>query len=188
MEIARDLVEEHRLIKRMIDVLENAAETLEKGETVKPAVFEQATDFIRNFADRFHHAKEEEILFKEMVKKGMPEKDSPIEAMLIEHEQGREFVKGVIKANDDFKKGNERAIKEIIRNAKGYIGLLREHIDKEDNILYPLAERMFTEQEKDKLIDKFKKAELRKGGEAAVSKYKDTLVRLENNKIKVEAS
>lgn len=179
MNLTKDLVEEHKLIKRMIDVLENAVNRLGKGEIAEPVIFEQATDFIRNFADKFHHAKEEDILFKEMVKKGMPEKDSPIEAMLIEHDQGRAFVKGVIKSTDEWKKGNKKAIAEIIRNARGYIELLREHIEKEDDILYPLAERMFTEEEKDKLIEKFKKAEVEKGGEAKVEKYNNLVKNLE---------
>lgn len=183
MKLTEELVEEHKLIKRMINILEHAVTRLEKGKTVKPEIFEQAVDFIRNFADKFHHAKEEEILFKEMVKKGMPEKDSPIEAMLIEHEQGRNFVKGVAGAAEELKKGNKKSVKEIIKNAKGYIELLREHIEKEDDILYPVAERMFTGQEKDKIADKFKKAELKKGGEATVRKYKDLVISLENNNI-----
>src|SRR3989338_9147103 len=96
MKLTKDLTEEHKLIKRMIDILENAANNLENGKEINHAIFENAVNFIRNFADKFHHAKEEDILFKEMIKKGMPEKDSPIEAMLIEHEQGRNFVKDMI--------------------------------------------------------------------------------------------
>tara|TARA_Y100000310_G_scaffold345227_1_gene462899 strand:+ start:2512 stop:2886 length:375 start_codon:yes stop_codon:yes gene_type:complete len=119
-----------------------------------------------------------------MIKKGMPEKDSPVEAMLIEHEQGRDFVKGIIKANEEFKKGNKNIVNEIIKNARGYIELLREHIEKEDDILYPLAERMFTKDEKDKQLNEFKKAELKKGGKETVRKYKDLVINLENVKKK----
>src|SRR3989338_8471919 len=126
MSLTETLVEEHKLIKRMIDVLEKAANRLENGKEINPSVFEQAADFIRNFADKFHHAKEEDILFKEMIKKGMPEKDSPIEAMLIEHEQGRDFVKGVAEGAEEMKAGNKNAAKKIIENARGYIELLRE--------------------------------------------------------------
>ena len=180
MSLTETLVEEHKLIKRMIDVLEKAANRLENGKEINPSVFEQAADFIRNFADKFHHAKEEDILFKEMIKKGMPEKDSPVEAMLIEHEQGRAFVKGLIKATAEFKEGNEKKAKEIIENARGYIELLREHIDKEDNILYPLAEKMFTKSEKEKQLDKFKEAEISKGGNKTVSKYMELVKELES--------
>ena len=180
MELTKSLIEEHKLIKQLIDILENFANQLEKGEDVKPSIFEQSTDFIRNFADKFHHAKEEDILFKELVKKGMPEKGSPVEAMLIEHDQGREFVRGIINATKDLKTGNKKAAKEIIQNARGYIGLLREHIDKEDNILYPLAERIFTNEEKDKQIHKFKIAELKKGGKAKVRKYSKLVMSLKH--------
>ena len=183
MTLTGDLVEEHKLIKRMIDMLESFAKKLEEGQIVEPIIFEQATDFIRNFADRFHHAKEEDILFKEMVKKGMPEKDSPIEVMLIEHEQGRDFVKGIIRANEQLKRGDKRAIKEIIRNAKGYIELLREHIEKENDILYPLAERMFTQEEQKELYHKFKEAETKKGGELTVKKYEGIVIIFEMSEI-----
>lgn len=177
MELTKDLIEEHKLIKRIIDVLEKEIGMLNKGVNVKPEIFEQAADFIRNFADKFHHAKEEDILFKEMVKKGMPEKDSPIEVMLIEHEQGRNFVKGLIKATEEFKSGDKKAVAEIIENAKGYIDLLREHIDKEDNILYPLAERSL--DNKKELLEKFKEAETRKGGISTINKYRNIVIKLE---------
>src|SRR3989344_3683977 len=110
----------------------------------------------------------------------MPEKDSPIEAMLIEHEQGRNFVKGVAEGAEEMKAGNKNAAKKIIENARGYIELLREHIDKEDNILYPLSERMFTEEEKEKQSKQFSEAELRKGGISTVNKYKRLVVDLEH--------
>ena len=172
-------MEEHKLINRMIDVLESAANQLEENKEITPDIFDKAADFIRTFADKFHHAKEEDILFKEMIKKGMPEKDSPVEAMLIEHEQGRAFVKGLIKATAEFKEGNEKKAKEIIENARGYIELLREHIKKEDDILYPLAEKMFTEDEKEKQLDRFKEAEISKGGEKTVSEYVEIVKKLE---------
>lgn len=184
MDLTKDLVEEHKLIKKAIDLLEKAIGELSKGKEVEPIIFEQVTDFIKNFADKFHHAKEEDILFKELIKKGMPEKDSPIEAMLIEHDQGRNFVKGIVKGTEDLKKGNKDANKEIIENAKGYIELLREHIDKEDNILYPLAEKTFTKDEKDKQLDEYKKAEIEKGGLATVQKYKDLVAKLEEKGFK----
>ncbi len=178
--LTKRLTEEHKLIKRIIDVLEIAIKNLEKKKQVNPHLFEQATDFIRNFADKFHHAKEEEILFKEMVKKGMPEKDSPIEAMLIEHEQGRGFVRGIVMANGKFKRGSKEAVNEVINNARGYIELLREHIDKEENILYPLAERILG-GEHGRINKEFHAAELRKGGNKTVKKYHEMVISLEKN-------
>ena len=174
IELTQAMVDEHKLIKKVIDVLEKAAAKLENNGNIEPEFFDNAADFIRNFADKFHHAKEEDILFKEMIKKGMPERDSPIEVMLIEHDQGRDFVKGMIEANERFRKNRDdrKAIYDIIKNAKGYIELLREHIEKEDEILYPLAERMFAKKEKDRIKKEFNDAEEKKGGEETVKKYK----------------
>ncbi len=179
IELTKDLVDEHRLIKRMIDVLEKEAGLLEKGQKLEPLLFVQITDFIRNFADGFHHAKEEDILFREMVRKGMPEKSSPIEAMLIEHEQGRTFVRGIISALVRFSKGDSKAVRDVTDNAYGYINLLREHIEKEDDILYPLAERIFSHEEKKMQLEEYKKAEINKGGAAALKKYKMLVEELE---------
>jgi hemerythrin-like domain-containing protein len=179
-ELTQTLVDEHKLIKRMIDILENAVNKLKINKEISPEIFKQATEFIRNFADKFHHAKEEEILFKEMIKKGMPEKESPIDVMLIEHEQGREFVKGMIKATEELEKGNKQAIPDIIKNAEGYIELLREHIEKEDEILYPLAEKTFDSKEKEEISHEFKQAEIEKGGEKTLKRYEDMVGSLEN--------
>ena len=156
MRLTDDLIEEHKLIKKLIGFLSDKAKLIEEGSKADKDFFEKAVYIIKNFADKFHHAKEEDILSVEMVKKGMPEKDSPIEAMLIEHEQGREFVSGMALALERLDKDAGQA---IIQNARGYIELLNEHIDKEDNILYPLAERMFTQAEKQKMLKEFKRAE-----------------------------
>ncbi|MFH1752226.1 MAG: hemerythrin domain-containing protein [archaeon] len=177
--LTEQLVSEHSLILELISVLVLAVQKFETGGNVSPEFFLQSADFIRNFADKFHHAKEENILFKKMVAKGMPEKDSPIEAMLLEHEQGREFVKGMVIAVESFAEGNESAKNEIIRNALGYSDLLKEHIEKEDNILYPLAERTFTESEKISQLKLFKKAEQERGGKLTIRKYSNLVKKLE---------
>lgn len=190
MDLTQVMVEEHRLIKKVIDVLEAAAAKLENDENVEPEFFDNAVDFIRNFADGFHHAKEEDILFRGMVKKGMPEKDSPIEVMLIEHDLGRDFVKGMIEANGRFRKNRDdrKAAADIVRNARGYISLLREHIEKENEILYPLAERMFTKKEKDRIKKEFSEAEEKKGGMETVRKYEGLYKRLNSNIMKIRGS
>lgn len=145
-DITHVMVEEHRLILRMIDLLEKNTTQMERGTFRNWQFYLDAVDFIRNFADRYHHAKEEDILFVELVKNGMPEKQSPIEAMLIEHDQGRAFVRALEEASGKALAGEPGQIPVIAENAKNYAELLRGHIDKEDNILYPLAERILPEE------------------------------------------
>lgn len=144
-DITRVMVEEHRLILRMITLVEQNVAALEQGRFNNWQFFLDAVDFIRNYADRFHHAKEEDVLFVALVNNGMPAKQSPIEAMQLEHEQGRQRVVALADAARLALAGAPGQIPAIVTNARGYAQLLRDHIDKEDNILYPLAERILPE-------------------------------------------
>lgn len=175
------LKDEHKLILRMIRVLEVAAGRLEAPDPPPPEVFETAVDFIRTFADRFHHAKEEDVLFRELVANGMPEKASPIEAMLIEHDQGRAFVRGVLDGTQALRRGEPDAAATIEKNALGYVGLLREHIEKEDEILYPLSERVLPAEAQTRAREDFRKAERAKGGGDLVRKYEALVLELEES-------
>lgn len=159
--ITQALVDEHRLILRMITLLERNASRMADGSYSNWKFYLDGVDFIRNFADRFHHAKEEDVLFEALVKNGMPRENSPIAAMLMEHGQGRAFVMAMETATLealDGKTGRERIIAD---NALAYAALLREHIAKEDEILYPLAERVIPDTMRDDIIAGYAAAEAR---------------------------
>lgn len=141
-DITQALVDEHRLILRVITLLEHNAPLTAKGAYSNWQFYLDGVDFIRNYADRFHHAKEEDVLFEAMVKNGMPRENSPIAAMLMEHEQGRVYVKAMESAAREALAGKPGYEQIIAENAQAYAQLLREHIAKEDDILYPLAERV----------------------------------------------
>ena len=95
-DITGALVNEHRLILRMIDLLERKADLTSKGNYINWQFYLDGVNFIRNYADLFHHAKEEEILFEAMIANGMPRTNSPVAAMLMEHDQGRKYVRGCL--------------------------------------------------------------------------------------------
>lgn len=157
--VTQVMSDEHQLILRMITLVERNTELMEQGKFRNWQFFLDAIDFIRNYADRFHHAKEEDVLFIELVKNGMPEKQSPIEAMQMEHEQGRAFVRGLEEAAQKALAGEPGQIPIIAENAKGYAELLRGHIDKEDTILYPLAERVLPEEVREQMLTAYDHAE-----------------------------
>jgi len=160
-DITAVMVEEHRLILRMIALVEKNAEKTERGEYKNWRFFLDAVAFIRNYADRFHHAKEEDVLFTALVKSGMPEKQSPIEAMLMEHDAGRAHVRGMEAAARRALNGDESEIPALLEHAQGYAELLRGHIDKEDTILYPLAERVLPEDVRPAMLEDYQAAESR---------------------------
>ena len=144
-DITQVLVDEHTLILRMIGLLEKNAPETAAGRYLNWQFYLDGIDFIRNYADRFHHAKEEDVLFKALVDNGMPKENSPVAAMLMEHDQGRSFVSAMEAAVRDAQSGRTDTCQAIADNASGYAALLRDHIDKEDSILYPLAERVLPE-------------------------------------------
>jgi hemerythrin-like domain-containing protein len=165
------LKEEHKVIKRMLAILNVACEKLEKGERVSPEVFKKAIDFIRVFADRCHHGKEEETLFPFVEQRGIPREGGPIGVMLREHEQGRNFVKALAEAVESYEQGDQDAKASIIENARGYTQLLAQHIPKEDDILYPLADKVLSPQDQRELLERFEKVEKEKIGEGKHHEY-----------------
>jgi hemerythrin-like domain-containing protein len=158
-DVTQVMVAEHQLILRMIVLVEKNTERMLQGRFRNWQFFLDAVDFIRNYADRFHHAKEEEVLFVALVKNGMPEKSSPIEAMLMEHDQGRIFVRAMEDAAQRAMLGELGQIPVIAENARDYAKLLRGHIDREDTILYPLAERVLPEEVRPAMLEGYARAE-----------------------------
>jgi hemerythrin-like domain-containing protein len=158
-DITQALVNEHRLILRMLAVLERNALRTGRGEYGNYRFYLDAVDFIRNYADRFHHAKEEDILFEALVENGMPRANSPVAAMLMEHDQGRAIVRALEAAATAALAGTPGQDPVIAENALGYLSLLTEHIGKEDGILYPLAERLIPEGLRDAIIAGYEIAE-----------------------------
>lgn len=158
-DISQALVEEHRLILRMITLLEqNAARTAAGGHD-NWQFYLDGVNFIRNYADRFHHAKEEDVLFDALVKNGMPRDNSPVGAMLMEHEQGRAHVRAMEVAVREALEGLPDREQVVVENALAYAELLREHISKEDSILYPLAERVIPEAMRGDIVQGYQRAE-----------------------------
>jgi hemerythrin-like domain-containing protein len=174
-----NLKDEHRVILRMIKILLVASDKLEKGEAVSPDAFKKAVEFVRVFADRCHHGKEEGELFPALERKGILKHRGPIAVMLMEHEQGRLFVKGLSEALVKYKKGDTKARDAVIENARGYADLLDQHIYKEDNILYPMGDTVLSEADNRELMKKFEGIEKDIIGEGKHEYYLQMIADLE---------
>ena len=158
-DITQTLVDEHSLILRMIALLEKNAPRTATGDYSNWQFYLDGVDFIRKYADRFHHAKEEDVLFAALVKNGMPRENSPVAAMLMEHDQGRAYVLGMETAVKEALGGHAGRENTIAENALAYAALLRDHIAKEDDILYPLAERVIPEAMRAEITTGYQRAE-----------------------------
>lgn len=154
-----ELMHEHRAIETVIGLLIRASDRIEAGETVPVDILARAHGFIRNFADKCHHAKEENVLFTMMVQKGVPNQGGPIGVMLMEHEQGRRHAAGIKAALPGYSEGDTAAGASLVSSIRGYADLLLAHIKKEDQILYPLSDRVFSPAEKDLLEAEFARVE-----------------------------
>ena len=167
------LKEEHQLILKAIDVLLNECVQLDEGQELEKSFFEKVIDFIKNYADKFHHAKEEDILFEKLNSDTVQMHCNPIPQMLYEHDTGRDFVKGMERGLEE----NDK--KTVIENARGYAYLLKDHIMKEDNILYPMAEEALNDEQKDSILKEYNEVEVNKFPKADISKYLAIIIELE---------
>lgn len=147
----KNLENDHVHILRLIDVMEKMI--LQNSTSTKH--FDEAVSLIKSYADGFHHAKEENLLFPMMVRKGYSPEQGPIAVMINEHIQGRNFVKGINEGITAYSKGDKSALTKIYDNMHGYIVLLRNHIAKENNILFRMADNVLSEMEHEKLLKEF---------------------------------
>jgi hemerythrin-like domain-containing protein len=153
------LSEEHRVIEQVLDCLEKMAQNCATEGRLDKTSAEQALDFFRNFADRCHHGKEETHLFPAMEAKGFPRQGGPTGVMLHEHEQGRVHIRGMADAIEGATAGQSEGVTQFVTHARGYVSLLREHIEKEDHCLFTMANQTLTENDQQKLLEAFEHVE-----------------------------
>ena len=155
---------EHEAILKILDVTEKVANRLERGEAVRQEVLADLQEFFRLFADQCHHGKEEELLFPLLEQKGIPRTGGPIGVMLHEHEEGRALLRQMGDAAEATKSGLAGAGSRWAGAARGYVGLLRGHIEKENTVLFMMAERVLSPREEEQLAEDFEKLEVDKMG------------------------
>jgi hemerythrin-like domain-containing protein len=165
------LMSEHRVIERVIASLEAQAAKLAAGQAVRPGFFLDAASFIKGFADGCHHRKEEGVLFEAMVAAGLPKQVGPVGVMLSEHEQGRAFTRGMRTEAERLAAGDASAAATVISNARGYAALLRQHIQKEDGILFPMADQVIPVNQHADVVAGFEHVEHEETGEGVHEKY-----------------
>ncbi len=156
-----NLENDHVYILRLTDVILAMVE--KRSQEI--GHFELVINLIRNFADGLHHAKEENLLFPLLGEKGFSPEHGPVAVMLIEHTQGRDFVKGALDAVAAFKNGNQDGLETIYENLGNYAILLQNHISKENNILFRMADQVLSDDEQQTLLVRFDEVESATGAE-----------------------
>ncbi|NIM05302.1 MAG: hemerythrin [Armatimonadetes bacterium] len=171
MESTAILRHEHRVIEVVLEGLERMVEAVESGESLDSEKAEKALEILQNFADKCHHGKEEQRLFELLEARGISREAGPIGVMLAEHEQGRSHIRGMLEALPNATAGEEAAKNAFVENARAYVDLLRRHIQKEDNILFPMGEQVLTEKDDRQLTEAFETFEREEMGEGVHEKY-----------------
>ncbi|MFX1250788.1 MAG: hemerythrin domain-containing protein [Promethearchaeota archaeon] len=178
MKPTEELMKEHEAIQVMLSILEQMCNRLELGERLPPGKLERVLEFIKLFADKCHHGKEEDLLFPAMIKAGFSKEGGPIAVMLHEHVIGRNAVKGMDEALVKYKQSKDTIPEGFIENARTYIRLLRQHIDKEDHILYPMANQHLSLEVQQELLEQFERVEREVIGVGTHEKFHELLHQL----------
>jgi hemerythrin-like domain-containing protein len=156
MQARGPLMIEHRLIERRISVIKRVLAQIESTEKVDPLFVDTAADFIRMYADRTHHGKEEDILFRDLSKRPLSAEDQRVMNELIEeHVFGRQTIKKLVEANASYRSGDESAVGEIAESLRTLVQFYPRHIEKEDKIFFPAARAYFTEEEDQAMLAEF---------------------------------
>ncbi len=179
MKATEILMEEHRVIERVLNALERAVNRLSRGEEVYLRFFTGTYVFIKAFTDGCHHKKEEVVLFPALVENGMSKDRGPVAVMLAEHEEGRQLAHGMRLATERFQAGDLRMRESLLQNAKAYIRLLRQHITKEDKVLFPMADKVIPASQHEQILSAFQKFDRDESGEEMHEKYYGLAARLE---------
>ncbi len=165
MTATEQLKKEHRAIRLALFLLDICRSKIEKENIADIEKIEKLTEFFSVFADRCHHAKEENMLFPELEKTGIPREGGPIEVMLTEHELGRNYIKIIRESTQNYKTThNNSALMKISEAIKGYVNLLEQHIYKENNVLFVIADMHLSLQKQKELFEKFEEFELNEIG------------------------
>ena len=151
----KNLENDHVYILQLTDIMVR----MTKAQANDVNSLKSVVNIIRNYADGLHHKKEEDLLFPLFEQRNAGGHCGPVGVMLMEHEQGREYVKGMVENIELFEHGNEEALHTVHQNMLGYAELLQNHIYKENNILFRMADDIFSEDDQNILLDKFGKIE-----------------------------
>jgi hemerythrin-like domain-containing protein len=172
-------MEEHRIIERVLNALERASNRLNRGEDVYLRFFAGTSVFIKGFTDGCHHKKEEEVLFPALVENGLSQESGPIAVLLDEHEEGRRLSQRMRLTVERLQAGDVRARDAVVMSATDYIKLLRQHIYKEDNVLFPMADKVIPTAQQEQILGGFEQFERDGIGEDVHEKYFGLAERLE---------
>jgi hemerythrin-like domain-containing protein len=148
------LMIEHRLIERMIRLISQEVALIEERADLRPDFIDTAVDFLRTYADRTHHGKEEDILFRDLGEKDLtPDDQKAMTELIEEHKQGRQLVRSVAEATQQYRAGGESRLVSTIRDdLQAIVDFYPQHIEKEDKRFFPASMGYFSDEEQQAML------------------------------------
>lgn len=178
MKATQQLKDEHEGIKIMLNILGQICFRLETKGDFDEKHFEGILEFLKVFVDKCHHGKEEDLLFPALEEAGIPKEGGPIGAMLEEHRLGRNYISAMSEAFDGYKQKNKSFSQGIAVNGRDYIALLTNHIEKENSVLFVMADSRLSETIQDELFEGFEKIETERIGPGKHEEFHHLLEKL----------
>jgi len=179
------MVEEHKNVKRMLVVIRKLCYKIIKSDEINYEDFYKVIDFVRNYADKHHHGKEETMLFNRMTEElGAAAQKLVNQGMLVEHDLGRLYMRQLEVAVGKVLEGDDEARVDVIGNAMSYENLLNRHIDKEDNVVYKYAQNNLSKATIEKIEEECEVFEKTPESNAARKKYLKMLADMEEKLLK----
>lgn len=159
MNVLQTLAHEHRLIRQYLDQLGFAAEMLEHGNRPPKEFFENAVLFAREFVDGYHHFKEEHQMFVMLAQKVKGKHDAAIDSLRYQHERGRAIITSIANSIGGYGSGSDKESLAMLESISALGALLRQHINREDSVFYPMAKKELSKEDMDRLRLEFDRAE-----------------------------
>lgn len=179
MKPTEDLMNDHAAISIMLDIMQEMAGRINREEHIDTGHVEKVIDFLKNFADKCHHGKEEAVLFPALVEAGLPAQNGPVGMMLYEHSQGREYIGRMIEALGKMEKNDREVSRELSEAMLQYAQLLRSHIMKENSVLFPMADDMLNPAQQEEIFEKFEEIEEKLNDHQSHQEYHNLIKQLQ---------
>jgi hemerythrin-like domain-containing protein len=150
------LMIEHRLIEKMLAVVYEELRTMQAHRVAQSLFIDTVVDFIHTYADRTHHGKEEEIMFRELARKTLSPEDARLMQELVEeHRYARQTVSELVQAKQSYLEGRTEALQTILDKLTALVKFYPEHIRKEDKVFFPNTEQYLSEAEQAAMLEAF---------------------------------
>jgi len=166
MDAIEMLQREHELIQQFLGNLSSALERLEQGRSLPREFFDKAVEFARVFADKYHHFKEEYVLFGKLAEKSGGRLDAEIEALRYQHDRGRNHITEICNSLEGFARGVEASRCTLLENLGAYVHLLNYHIHREERVFYPLVRETLPPSEMATIGELFQREDQKAGARA----------------------